>query len=191
MVITNDDNPSTPDTADLDLDVGDNTFTVTVTAEDSITTLTYTVTLTRAATVSTDAKLSDLTIEGAAGGETVSLSPPFRANTTTYAALVAHRIDAITLTATKNNSGATVAVTDDDTNTLDTADLNLDVGDNTLTVTVTAEDTMTTETYTITVTRAEPPTEVPVTWSLIPTGVGSTDQFRLIFISSGNPPSDL
>ena len=184
VVITNDDNPSTPDTADLDLEVGDNTLTVTVTAEDPTTTETYTITVTRAATVSTDATLSDLTIEDVASGETVRLSPPFRADTTTYAALVAHRIDAITLTATKNNSGATVAVTDDDTNTLDTADLNLDVGDNTLTVTVTAEDTRTTETYTIIVTRAEPATEVPITWGLIPSGFGSTDQFRLIFISS-------
>ena len=48
VVITNDDNASTPDTADLDLTVGDNTLTVTVTAEDTATTETYTITVTRA-----------------------------------------------------------------------------------------------------------------------------------------------
>ena len=49
VVITNDDDPNTPDEADLDLSVGSNTLTVTVTAEDGSTELTYTVNVERAA----------------------------------------------------------------------------------------------------------------------------------------------
>ena len=108
-------------------------------------------------------------------------------DTFTYTAAVANGIDAVTLTAATNHTGATIAITDDDdANTKETADLDLDVGANTLTVTVTAEDTSVTETYTITVTRERDPAEpvtVPETWSLIPSGISSGDQFRLLFLS--------
>ena len=179
VMITNDDDASTPDEADLDLNVGDNTLTVTVTAEDTTTTETYTITVTRAATISADAKLSDLTIEGTPGGQAVVLSPEFRANTVNYTASVANRIDAVILTATKTNSGATVAITgDNDTNTPTEADLDFSIGSNTLTVTVTAEDTTTTKTYTVTVTRAvapPAPTDCPAdaTWCTT-MGVGNS-----------------
>ena len=49
VVITDDDDTSTQDDATLDLDVGPNTVTVTVTAEDGSTMKTYTVVVTRAA----------------------------------------------------------------------------------------------------------------------------------------------
>ena len=137
---------------------------------------------------STDATLSGLAIEGATGGESITLSPAFDVNTLTYTASVGNRIDEVTLTATTNHSNATVAITgDDDTNTKNEANLDLDVGSNTLTVTVTAEDANTTETYTITVTRAHArpdPTLVPATWGLKPRGLDIGDQFRLIFLSS-------
>ena len=136
---------------------------------------------------SDDATLSGLTLEGATNGETVDLSPAFHVDTFAYTALVANNIDAVTLTATRNESDAAVAITGDDASTPDTADLDLDVGANTLTVTVTAEDTTTTLTYTITVTRNEArpdPTVVPTDWGLIPRGTGAGDQFRLIFLSS-------
>ena len=108
----------------------------------------------RNALPSTDAKLSDLAIEGATSGESITLSPAFAAGTLTYTAEVAYGIDTVTLTATTNHSGATVAIADDDDAiTKNEADLDLSGGVNTLTVTVTAEDTATTETYTITVTR--------------------------------------
>ena len=107
------------------------------------------------AEISDDATLAGLAIEGATGGESITLSPAFDEDTFTYTAIVAHSIDAVTLTATKKDDNAAIAITDDDdANTKDTADLDLDVGANTLTVTVTAEDTSVTETYTITVTRA-------------------------------------
>ena len=115
--------------------------------------------------------LSALSIIGATGGETVTLSPAFNKNTFTYTATVPNGIDAVTVTAATNDSNATVVINaDDDTSTPNTADLNLSVGDNTLTVAVTAEDATTTLTYTITVTRVQIPT-VPVTWSLIPSGL--------------------
>ena len=170
VAINSDDDASTPNTADLDLNVGDNTLTVTVTAEDTRATLTYTITATRVATDSTDATLNSLAIEGITNGQTVSLNPAFNADTFTYTASVANWFDTVKLTTTKNNIGATVVITGDkDTNTPDTADLDLDVGANTLTVTVTAQNGSTTKTYLITVTRAaEPPapTDCPVntTW---------------------------
>ncbi len=108
-------------------------------------------------TLSTDATLSDLELEGATGGEGILLIPGFDSATETYTASVANRIDAVTLTATKNDTTATVAITsDDDTSTEGEADLDLNVGSNTLTVTVTPESGAA-KTYTITVTRAAAP----------------------------------
>ena len=107
-------------------------------------------------TLSADATLSGLALEGATGGETIDLTPVFDAGTITYTASVANGIDAVTLSATKNDGNAMVAITGDTTtSTPDVAELSLNVGSNTLTVTVTAEDG-TLKTYTITVTRAVP-----------------------------------
>ena len=138
-----------------------------------------------------DATLSALAIEGATNGESITLSPAFQNNTFTYRAAVPNEIDAVTLTATTNDSDATAAITgDDNSSTPDTADLDLDVGTNTLTVTVTAEDGST-QTYTITVTRTgvlQAPATVPPDWNLSPftqdEDKGRGEQFRLIFLSS-------
>ena len=106
---------------------------------------------------SNDATLSGLELEGATGSEPIDLSPAFDADTITYTAVVANRINEVKLTATKNDSNATVVITnDDDLNTPGEAELDLIVGSNTLTVTVTAEDG-TPQPYTITVTRAAAP----------------------------------
>ena len=135
-----------------------------------------------------DATLSSLVIEGANNSESITVSPAFDDDTFIYTATVPNGIDAVTVTAATNNSNATVVINaDDDTNTKNEANLVLSVGTNTLTVTVTAEDTVTTETYTITVTRERDPAEpvtVPIDWSLIPSGLTSRDQFRLLFLSS-------
>ena len=141
---------------------------------------TVSLTLTEPPTASTDATLSALALDGAPDGETIALIPVFDAATDAYTALVANRIDAVTLTATKNDSTATVAITsDDNTNTPDEAVLSLAVGANTLTVTVTAADTTTTQTYTITVTRAAAPpapTDCPADTAWCGTlGVGFSD----------------
>ena len=107
-------------------------------------------------TLSSDATLTNLELEGA-GGEIITLSPEFAQGTTTYTASVANRIDTVTLSATKNDANATVVITsDDDDATPSEAELDLSVGANTLTVTVTAADASTL-TYTITATRATAP----------------------------------
>ena len=104
-------------------------------------------------TISTDAKLKSLTLEGADGGETIALSPAFATGKYAYTAAVVNRIDAVKLTATKNDDNATVVITnDDDPATREEALLDLSVGSNTLTVTVTAQDG-TPLTYTINVER--------------------------------------
>ena len=105
-------------------------------------------------TISADARLSALTLEGTDGGETITLSPAFDDDTDTYTASVVNRIDTVKLTATKNDDNATVVITnDDDDGTAGEAVLDLSVGSNTLTVTVTAQDGTTTLTYTVTVER--------------------------------------
>ena len=105
-------------------------------------------------TISDDATLSDLALEGETGGEAITLSPAFDADTDTYTAAVVNRIDAVKLTAAKNDDNATVVITnDDDPATREEALLDLSVGSNTLTVTVTAQDGTATQTYTVTVER--------------------------------------
>ena len=101
-----------------------------------------------------DATLSALTLEGADGGETITLSRGFLAETRTYTATVVNRIDAVKLTAMKNDDNAMVVITnDDDDGTAGEALLDLNVGSNTLTVTVKAQDGTTTRIYTVTVER--------------------------------------
>ena len=108
-------------------------------------------------TTSNDATLSGLALADS-GGDTISLGETFVPATTTYTASVANGIDTVTLTATKNDSNATVVIaSDDNTGTPGVAELDLIVGSNTLTVTVTAQDGTTTQPYTITVTRAGAP----------------------------------
>ena len=109
---------------------------------------------------SSDATLSGLALADS-DGNTISLNPGFAKETATYTASVANGIETVTLTATKNDSNATVVIaSDDNTGTPGVAELDLIVGPNTLTVTVTAEDGTTTQPYTITVTRAAPCTDV-------------------------------
>ena len=123
----------------------------------------------------TDATLSDLTIEGITGGETVTLVPSFASGTTAYTASVSNPIEAVTVTATKNHTNATVVIAnDDDTNTAYTADLTISVGVNTLTVLVTAENTTTTKTYTVTLRRA-PQTAPDAPTGLMATANGTSD----------------
>ena len=102
-------------------------------------------------TTSTDATLSALALSG------VMLTPVFAPATADYTATVANSVTQTTVTATKNDSNATMAITGDtDTSTPNTATVNLSVGDNTITVTVIAEDGSTTKIYTVVVTRNTP-----------------------------------
>ena len=156
-------------------------FTLTVTGKGGTSgidtdTDTATVTVTET-TTSTDATLSGLTLQDGEG-TVITLSPTFPSDMTTdYTAQVANGVDTVTLTATQNDSTATVAIADDgDTNKPGEAVLNLDVGSNTLTVMVTAEDG-TTKTYTVTVTRAAANTAPTATDSLVTTDEDTAHHF--------------
>ena len=106
-------------------------------------------------TPSSDATLSGLTVT-AGGTDLVT----FASDTETYTAMVANDVVEVTVTATKNDSGASIDYLDVSDMTLDDADTGVDghqvtlaEGDNVVKVKVTAADT-TTKTYTVTVNRA-------------------------------------
>ncbi len=131
----------------IGLNVGDNTITVAVTAQDGTTTRTYTITATRAA--SSNADLSSLTVSQG------TLTPAFTADTTSYTDSVTNSISSMTVTPTASESSATITV--NGTAVLSgsaSGELALNVGENTISVLVTAQDGSTTKTYTVTVTRA-------------------------------------
>ena len=109
-----------------------------------------------------DASLSALDVTRS-GGVPVPLHPAFDSDETDYEASVANAVDEVTVAATANVAGATVAYLGGDDNALDDADTGtaghqvaLSVGENTVKVKVTVEDTATTKTYTVTVTRRAP-----------------------------------
>lgn len=122
-----------------DLIVGDNPFTVTVTAEDGLTTQAYTITITRKP--SSDAMLKSLTVTG------VTLNEAFTPATTSYTASAEYGINSVTISAEANDGNAAV--------TGDIGTRSLAVGVNTFTITVTAQDSSTTKTYAVTITRKE------------------------------------
>jgi hypothetical protein len=98
--------------------------------------------------LSTVATLSNLALSSG------SLSPAFASSTTSYTAVVANAVNALTVTPALTESAASVKV-----NGVAVASgsasgsIPLSVGSNTLTVLVTAQDGTTTKTYTVTVTR--------------------------------------
>ena len=121
--------------------VGSNVITVEVTAQDGQATRNFTVTVTRAAELSSDATLSDLTLSGIDFGT-------FIPSATSYRARVASETTETTVTPTVNHSAAIYVikfggVTDTD------GVVSLSEGSNVITVDVTAEDGETTQTYTI------------------------------------------
>ena len=122
------------------LNVGNNSFTVTVTAENG-TPKKYKITSTRAA--STDATLKELSLSNG------TLTPAFDPATTDYTAHVNNSVASVTINATASDAKA--IVTGDDTRSLI-------VGDNPFTVTVTAENGTPKE-YKITITRAAASTD--------------------------------
>ena len=132
------------------LDVGDNEITVTVAAGDE-TQAEYTVTVTRAVP-SSDASLSELTVNGTAVDADADGN---------YAAEVANDVTMATIIAkaTDEALGAVVTYPDGDADPAMEGYQweDLDVGNsNVITVTVTAADAITEKEYTVTVTRAEP-----------------------------------
>ena len=136
---TNDPKATISGTGWKQLAVGENIFTVTVTAEDGVTTLEYTITVTRAAP-NTDATLLDLAVS------TGELTPEFSSIIHDYTVDVTYSTSSINITATASDPYASIS---------GTGWKQLAVGENVFTITVIAEDGITTLEYTVTVTRAD------------------------------------
>ncbi|MBB6672965.1 cadherin-like beta sandwich domain-containing protein [Cohnella nanjingensis] len=128
------------------LNVGPNTITVLVTAQDGTTEKTYSLTVTRAASANAD--LSNLVISQS------TLSPTFAADTTAYTASVGNSVTSLDVTPYVADSTATVRVAGSAITSGNAKNIALDVGPNTITVLVTAQDGTTEKTYSLTVTRA-------------------------------------
>ena len=131
----------------INLNVGNNTISVVVTAQDGTTTKTYTVTVTRAP--SNNDNLTSLKISKGI------FSPAFASATTSYTDAVGNTITSVTVTPTTSDPTATVKVNGTAiTSGTASGAINLNVGSNTINVVVAAQDGITTKTYKITVTRA-------------------------------------
>jgi hypothetical protein len=136
----------------ISLNVGINYINVSVIAEDSFSMKLYNVMVTRAASGSSDADLSGLTLSSG------TLSPAFASGTASYTASVANDVSTITVTPTVSDSGATVTVNGTPvTSGTPSGAISLNVVSNTVTVVAMAQDGMTTKTYTVAVTRAAAP----------------------------------
>ncbi|MBB3058875.1 cadherin-like beta sandwich domain-containing protein [Mucilaginibacter gotjawali] len=128
------------------LNVGPNTITTVVTAQDG-TTKTYTVTLTRM--LPANANLSGLAISAGA------LTPAFATATTSYTLSVANAVTSTTVTPKASDALATITVNGVAVNSgTASGAIALNVGTNVITTIVTAQNGTTTKTYTVTVTRA-------------------------------------
>ena len=132
----------------ITLNVGSNTITTLVKAQNGTTTKTYTIVVTRAATLSSDATLSSLGISSG------TLTPAFASGTTSYTDSVANSVSSVTITPTTNQANATVKVNGVAvTSGSSSGAITLNVGSNAITTLVTAQNGTTTKTYTIVVTR--------------------------------------
>ena len=148
--------PSGTTSSAIALNVGTNSLTVRVTAQDGTTTKDYSISITRAS--SNDANLSALTASTSTSADgtynTLNIGT-FAAGTISYTATVANDQTHVKLTPTVADTGnATVTVQGNDvpSGTASTA-IALSVGANSLTIRVTAQDGTTTQDYTITITR--------------------------------------
>jgi gliding motility-associated-like protein len=128
------------------LNVGANTITVTVIAQDG-TIKTYSITVTREGSIND--YLSSLKMSRGA------LAPAFAGPQTSYSASVVNGVTSLTITPTAADTGATIKV---NTNPVKSGTaspgITLAVGSNTIDVTVTASDGTSVRMYAITVTRA-------------------------------------
>ena len=138
------------------LNVGSNTISTVVTAQDGTTTQTYTVTVTRAAApapASTVATLSNLTLSAG------TLTPAFASGTNSYTANVGNTTSSLTVAPVTTDATSTVMVNGSTVASGSASQaIVLSVGNNTISTIVTAQDGTTTQTYTVTVTRAAAPT---------------------------------
>jgi len=141
--IAEDTNATVTGNGDKTLNVGNNNFTITVTAENGSTTKQYMVNVIRAAYASNNANLESLTVsEG-------TLTPVFDPAVTDYTVEVAYPVSTVTITCIPEDSNATVS---------GDGAKSLNVGDNVFTIIVTAEDGTTIKQYSLNIIRTAPST---------------------------------
>jgi len=156
----------------IPLNIGANTITTVVTAEDGSTTKTYIVTVNRA--LPNVATLSNLTISSG------TLSPAFAGSTLSYTASVAYPASTITLTPTTTDPNATVTVNGKPA----ASPIALSVGLNKIVTKVTAQNGTTFQNYTTYITRAAASTNAlytSIALSPVSTLVGATGPGYLNF----------
>jgi len=167
--------------AAIPLNVGANTITTEVTAQDGTTTQTYTTTVTRSTPPSNVATLSAMTISSG------TLSPGFASGTASYTASVTNATASITVTPTVTQANATITVNGAAvTSGSASGAISLSVGSNTITTVVTAQDGTTTQTYTTTVTRAALLAQAAFTVSASPTTLNATTTTSTLSTSGGS-----
>ncbi len=153
------------------LNEGDNTITITVTAEDGTTTKVYTITVTREGTTGGDdatmgsLTLTDTTDDSPANHKPISLTPSFSRQQTSYTATVPFTTTEVTIGGRTNIAAAGFDSREDQNNDGDVDDggevltdnertfVDADVGDFVIVVRVTTTAGSVTKDYTITVTR--------------------------------------
>ena len=132
------------------LQVGINTVSVLVTAQDGITQRLYTVTVTRA-NPNADANLHGLTLSAG------TIIPAFSSSILSYGATVSNATESITLTPTSNDPVSLISVNGASvSNGQASSNLLLNVGSNSIDVEVTAQDNSTKKVYAVVVTRSAP-----------------------------------
>ena len=131
----------------IPLNVGVNTISTVVTAQDGLTIKTYTVAVTR--TVSTNADLSALSLSSGV------LSPAFTSGTFVYTASVPATTTSITVSPSASDVNATIKINNNPVvSGSASGNIVLVEGANTITALVTAPDSVTTKTYSLTINRA-------------------------------------
>ena len=137
----------------FDLEVGQNTLTTVVTAEDGSTTQTYTLIVTRQAS----SRLAALALSSG------TLAPAFSSETFGYVATVSTATSSITVTPTAQEAGTAIVVNGNAVASGSASGaIPLSLGANLITIAVTAADSSATSTYTVNVTR----TQLTYTWAL-------------------------
>ncbi len=137
---------------------------------------------------STDATLSDLTLEDASNGDAITLDPAFSPGHLDYAASVRFPVSQVTVIPTKNDAGASIRYRNDSNDVLTDLDTNrpgFQVGlaegvPNVIKVEMTAEDGIAEETYTLTVTRAGRPGEVLLSERVLSVTEGATGYYTVV-----------
>ncbi|WP_167343853.1 cadherin-like beta sandwich domain-containing protein [Flavobacterium aquidurense] len=171
--------PSGTAAGEIPLQVGENTITTVVTAQDGTISI-YTVIVTREEAPAPDnAGLSDIVINDG------SLSPAFNTDTNDYRVEVPYETNSIVITPVTIDPTATVEMIINGITISDnTAPIDLNVGENVITVIVTAEDG-TQETYTIVVNRADAVPQAIIPTNIItPNGDGKNDFWIISGIDS-------